>query len=87
MSLPLILACLWVLVTAAVAFLPIRRQIVPGIALLVAAAVLLVWLIRDHGPWVALPVAAVLLSMFRRPLAALIRCALRRPGGEGPRDG
>ena len=41
MSMPLILGCLWVLVAAATAMLPMRRQMVPGLALLVAAPVLL----------------------------------------------
>jgi O-antigen ligase len=78
MSLPVTLACLWVLATAAIALLPIRRQILPGIVLIALALVLLVWLVRDHGPWIVLPVVAVLLSMFRRPIVALIRLAIGR---------
>lgn len=87
MSLPLILACVWVLLAAGVAFLPFRLQIVPGFVLLVLAAVLLVWLVRDHGPWIVLPVVAVLLSMFRRPIAAFVRLGLGRPRNGGQGDG
>ena len=83
MGLPLILSCVWVLLAVGVAFLPIRWQIVPGFILLVFAAVLLVWLARDHGAWIVLPVVAALLSMFRRPIAALLRLGLGSHSGKG----
>ncbi len=77
MSTALIAACLWVVAGTLVAALPMRFQIVPGLVLLASAPVILWALAAAHG---ALPVAFglfALLSMFRRPLAVL----LRRLGG------
>jgi hypothetical protein len=71
MSLPLILACLWALAATATAFLPMRRQFPPAIALLAAAPVLLVWIGRVHGAWVAVLLALGVVSLFRRPLRHL----------------
>ena len=79
MSMPLILGCLWVLVAAATAMLPMRRQMVPGLALLVAAPVLLVWIGWVHGwLWLAFGLFAFL-SMFRNPLLYFLRRALGKP--------
>ncbi|WP_371223379.1 DUF2484 family protein [Roseovarius sp. 2305UL8-3] len=58
----------WVLAATAVAFLPLRFQYVPGIALLIGAGVLIWLLAGDYG---LLPAALGLLaviSMFRKPL-------------------
>ena len=79
MSTPLVLGCLWVLVAAATAMLPMRRQMVPGLALLAAAPVLLVWIGWAHGwVWLAIGLFAFL-SMFRNPLLYFARRALGRP--------
>lgn len=79
MSTPLILGALWVVASAIVAMLPMRRQMVPGIALLVAAPVLLVWIGWAHGwLWLAVGVFAFV-SMFRNPLRYFLRRALGRP--------
>jgi hypothetical protein len=79
MSTPLILGCLWVLAAAATAMLPMRRQMVPGLALLILAPVLLVWIAYAHG-WVWLVVGLLaFLSMFRNPLLYFLRRALGRP--------
>lgn len=79
MSTPLILGALWVIASALTAMLPMRRQMVPGIALLVSAPVLLVWIGRVHGwLWLALGFLAFL-SMFRNPLLYFARRALGRP--------
>ncbi len=68
MTLSLLLGCLWVLAGTTVAFLPMRFQIVPGLALLLAAPVL-IWLIaQDHGWLVAGFATFALMSMFRNPL-------------------
>ena len=78
MSAALILGCLWVLAAAATAMLPMRSQMVPGLALLAAAPVLLVWIGNAHGwLWLAIGLIAFL-SMFRRPLAYFARRALGR---------
>jgi signal transduction histidine kinase len=79
MSWPLILGCLWVVASAVVAMLPMRRQMVPGLALLIAAPVLLVWIGWMHGwIWLAFGLFAFV-SMFRNPLLYFARRALGRP--------
>ncbi len=79
MSAPLILGAVWVLASAVVAMLPMKRQMVPGLALMVAAPVLLGWIGWVHG-W-AWGVAGLLafVSMFRNPLLYFLRRALGRP--------
>lgn len=79
MSTPLILGALWVIAAAITAMLPMRAQMVPGLALLAAAPVLLVWIGWVHGwVWLALGVFAFV-SMFRNPLRYFARRALGRP--------
>lgn len=79
MSTPLILGCFWVLASAATAMLPMRWQMVPGLALLAAAPVLLVWIGWLHGwLWLAIGLFAFL-SMFRNPLLYFLRRARGRP--------
>ncbi|WP_372602801.1 DUF2484 family protein [Actibacterium sp.] len=78
MTLSLILACCWVIAAAVVAFLPMRYQYAPGLALLIAAVPLLVFLAAENNPWIVLAVLAAIISMFRRPLGALLRFLKRR---------
>ena len=79
MSVPLILGCIWVLAAAATAMLPMRRQMVPGLALLAAAPVLLVWIGLVHG-WLWLTIGLfAFLSMFRNPLLYVLRRVMGRP--------
>lgn len=79
MSTPLTLACIWVLAATAVALLPYRRQMVPGLALLIAAPVLIAWIGWVHG-WIWSAVALLGFgSMFRRPLIYFGRRALGLP--------
>jgi signal transduction histidine kinase len=79
MSTPLILGAFWVLASAIVAMLPMKRQMVPGVALLIAAPVLLVWIGWVHGwVWLAFGLFAFL-SMFRNPLRYFICRALGLP--------
>ena len=73
-----VFACLWVVAAALVAMLPMRWQILPGLALLAAAAPLLWRLGADYGPWAAALAVLALLSMFRRPLRHLLTRARRR---------
>jgi len=69
MSPSLVLGCVWVLAATIVAMLPMRRQYLPGMALLITAPVLVAVIWRDQG-WVwGLVAFAGFLSMFRRPLA------------------
>lgn len=75
-----IFACLWVVASAVVAFLPMRRQYVPGIALLIAAPLIIIWLAYDYGWWVALIGLFGFVSMFRNPLIYIYR----RLRGEHP---
>jgi hypothetical protein len=78
MSTPLILACFWVLAATGIAFLPMKRQMVPGFALLLAAPVLIVWIGAAHGWLFAVAGLAAFLSMFRRPLMYFARKAMGR---------
>lgn len=79
MSAPLIAAALWVLTASFVAMLPMRRQMVPGLALLIAAPVLIGWIGWAHG-WLPCALALIaFLSMFRKPLLYLARRAMGRP--------
>lgn len=76
----LIVAALWAVAATVTAFLPMRRQYVPGVTLLVLAPVLIVWLAVDLGWLVALGATLAFLSMFRNPLRYLIaRLRGRRP--------
>lgn len=94
MSLPLVLACLWVLAAAATAMLPMRAQMVPGLALLLAAPVLILLIGASHGWLWAIPALLAFVSMFRNPLIYFVRRALgraappppelKRPTGDGP---
>ncbi|WP_390914219.1 UDP-N-acetylmuramate--alanine ligase [Pseudosulfitobacter sp. SM2401] len=45
-----------------------RRQYVPGIALLVAAPILIVMIGIQVSPWLAIAAVFAFLSMFRNPL-------------------
>jgi hypothetical protein len=70
-SLPLTLGCLWVLIAAVTAMLPMRLQRYPGVPLLLAAPVLIVWTGVVHGWWWSAFGLAAFASMFRRPLIYL----------------
>lgn len=74
----LLAACLWVLAATVTAFLPMRHQMLPGIALLLAAPVLIVWLGLDYGVWVAALATLAFASMFRNPLIYFARRAMGR---------
>lgn len=68
MSLSIYLAIAWVLAGTAVAFLPMRRQYLPGSILLFSAPVLIALLWVQYG-WIAgLGALFAFLSMFRNPL-------------------
>jgi hypothetical protein len=79
-SLSLFLGCLWVVAATVVAFLPMRRQYAPGLALLIAAPVLIGLIGYEHGWIIALAGTAAFVSMFRNPL----RYFWRRARGENP---
>ena len=75
MSWALIFGALWVVAATVVALLPMRRQYVPGVALLVLAPVVIVWIGIAHGwLWGALALAGFV-SMFRNPLRYFWRLA------------
>ena len=80
MSLPVILACVWVLLATVTAMLPMRGQMAPGLILLLVAPVLIVWLGVAHGWWWVVLGLAAFASMFRNPLIYLYR----RAKGERP---
>lgn len=73
MSAALIAGALWVVASAIVAMLPMKRQYVPGVALLVMAPALIVWIGLAQGwIWVAAGGFAFV-SMFRNPLRYIWR--------------
>ena len=58
----------WVFASVGCAMLPMRRQYVPGIALLIAAPILIVMIGIQVSPWLAIAAVFAFLSMFRNPL-------------------
>ncbi|MFN4159883.1 MAG: DUF2484 family protein [Gemmobacter sp.] len=84
MTTPLIAAVAWALAATATAFLPMRAQMIPGIALLIAAPLILIWIGMVHGPWIALAGLAGFLSMFRNPLIYFARRVTGRPAALPP---
>ncbi len=79
MTTPLVIGCLWVLAAAVTAMLPMKRQMIPGVALLVAAPLLLIWIGWVHGwIWAALGSFAFV-SMFRNPLIYFAKRAMGKP--------
>lgn len=76
-----ILICLWVTAATITAFLPMRRQFVPGLFLLGAAPVLIGMVRLEYGVWACFAAIAGFVSMFRRPLFYLARRALGWVGG------
>ncbi len=65
----LALACIsWVFAATIVAMLPMRRQYVPGIALLIAAPLLIAWIGIAVTWWAGVLALAAFVSMFRNPL-------------------
>lgn len=76
----IITAALWAIAATATAFLPMRRQYVPGISLLIAAPFIILWLGYDFGWLLAIAATAGFVSMFRNPL----RYFYARARGERP---
>jgi len=64
----LIIGCVWVLLAVVTALLPMRRQYVPGVALLLLAPVLIIWIGVDFGAIIGVVALAAFVSMFRNPL-------------------
>lgn len=73
MSLSLFLGSIWVLCATVTAFLPMRRQYVPGVALLLLAPVIMIFIGYQHGPWWAVAGLAAFVSMMRNPLRYIWR--------------
>ena len=79
MSLPLVLGTFWIIAAALTALLPMRAQMIPGLALLIAAPLLLIWIGLTHGwLWCAFGLFAFV-SMFRNPLIYFARRAFGLP--------
>ncbi len=79
MTAPLIAAVVWALAATVTALLPMRAQMVPGLALLIAAPVLILWIGATHGWLWAIPALLAFVSMFRNPLLYFYRRATGRP--------
>lgn len=84
MSPSLIAGCLWVLVATVTAMLPMRRQMAPGLLLLATAPLLILWIAASVAWWVGALALLAFLSMFRRPLGALIGWAMGRERPRAP---
>ena len=84
MTPPLITAILWVFASTIVAFLPMKRQYVPGIALLVTAPFIILWLAAYYGWPMGLVALFAFISMFRNPLVYIYR-RLRGQSPEVPK--
>ena len=82
MSPSLLIGCIWVVAAAITALLPMRLQYPPGITLLVAAPFVIGFIGYEHGwIWTVLALFAFV-SMFRRPLFALVRWGRRKVTGD-----
>ncbi len=76
---PLAIGCVWIVAAAITAMLPMKHQMILGIALLIAAPILLIWIAMTHGwAWFAFGIFAFA-SMFRRPLIHFARRAVGLP--------
>ena len=81
MSLPLILAALWVLAACLVAMLPSKRNHWPAAYVLIALGLPLLGAIAyRHGPWLALLIALAFASILRWPVIHLVRWLKSRLG-------
>ena len=81
MSLPLVLACLWVLAAAVLAMIPSSDNLWRRAYVLIALGLpLLAWVFWVEGPWIGLLVLAAGLSFLRWPVIYLLRW-LRRCAG------
>ncbi|MCA0043087.1 DUF2484 family protein [Celeribacter litoreus] len=79
---PLVAMAIWALACMALAPLPIKYQIVPGLSLLAMLPVLLIWTGMTYGVWPVLIGLAAAASLFRKPLIALWRYLGRRLKGQ-----
>jgi uncharacterized membrane protein len=70
----------WVFASVATAMMPMRRQMIPGLALLAAAPVLIVMVGMQLGWLLAALALVAFLSMYRNPL----RYFLARLRGQNP---
>lgn len=65
------LCVLWVMASAVVAMLPMRRQYIPGVILLIAAPILIVMVAIEVNWLFALFALVAFVSMFRNPIRYL----------------
>lgn len=81
MSLPLILACLWLVSANVLAMIPSRDHHWRRAYVLIALGVpLLGWITWVHGPWLGLLALAAGMSILRWPVIYLMRWLRRRIG-------
>jgi Protein of unknown function (DUF2484) len=72
MSASLVAACLWLIAATSLAVLPVRRQMVPGIALGVAGLGLIVWIGVENGWGWSLALLLAAASLGRNGIRALV---------------
>lgn len=76
MSLPLILACLWLVVANVIGLIPSKKKHWPQAYVLIAIGLpVLAWVFWANGPWVGLVVLVAAASILRWPVVYLARWA------------
>lgn len=73
MSASVTIAVIWVIASTIVAFLPMRRQYLPGGILLFSAPLVILFLGYQHGWFWVIPALMAFVSMYRNPLRYLWR--------------
>lgn len=67
----LLISVIWVLASAAVAMMPVHRQIIPGVALMAAGPVLVVTIALQVGVMGGVFAVWAYFSMYHRPLVTI----------------
>ena len=81
----LIALCIWVVAGSIIAFLPMRYPMWVGGPLLLSGLALIVWIGAENGWAWSLAGLAIFISLFRKPLMALVKYLLGKPV-DIPRD-
>ena len=68
MTLSVVIAIFWAIASTIVAFLPMRRQYLPGGILLFSAPLVILFIGYQHGWLLILPAILAFVSMYRNPL-------------------
>ena len=79
MSLPLVLALLWLVAANVTGMVPSKRKHWPQAYVLIALGLpILVWVFAVHGPWITLAILVAAGSILRWPVRYALRWMLRQ---------